>query len=795
MRNLRKKRARAGPGWKILSGPGSARASPPAGPGLTGPGPKLWLAEKNSKDNIAHKFTFAYIAVELIMLYRKDEKVPKARRNKYDSNLMELLSKSEEIKKEVDAHYKAEMNRMLEKNRLKEHEKNQKEKEDEETRKQMARLEKLRGTSVGSSTDESPNPKPEPEPQVKISSFIESNQISVKNFFQMCKSNKFQILLLDCRPEKEESEARINLFTNAFSTTKICRIDGYYMGKGGQLLNQILKFTNSEEDRKNLENFNDYQAIVVIHSKNKEVHYEAIKKALSIYQKRNPFNADHIVVLQGGFEAFRKNLKQFIYEKDNQSGNMTDSVHSVLSVDSNKGPEVSPFVNISLDNIKITEQQKDNPLDSKKLSFSNLNNQLTGIKNKMSSTIRHIPRFTSTPYTQRVNLSMDDDSINYKSSQRPVFSRENKPKVQNNNNKQIISSEVSESPFTMIGEKYTNDDNYHFGMEAASVNDNIGPVPTFSRSNKPKIKKKRRRTSSLGEVEINPITPTIQSIKDLSQEENVFEKTKKINQEIIHRLQTFDMPLEVNHIRGLKNLGNTCYMNAVLQCLVRLPNFSSFFLNSLWKNQISYHNSFGFMGNLVQQFSSTTKELYQPKNPGSSGPCYTYSYNPKELRQVIARKYPDFGTSRQQDAQEFLVRFLDGLHEDMNQSRATGKKIVVAEVDDEELDFHSSKINHPQASEMAWKRHLQQNQSPLINLLQGQYMTITKSDVSNTTRRVFEPFMVISLPLPDSGYHTTSIDKCIENFQGWERIDDFYDGNLKEFVKAKRRMVLRDWKK
>lgn len=71
------------------------------------------LAEKNSKNNIAHKFTFAYIVVELIMLYRKDEKVPKAKRNKYDSNLMELLSKCEEIKKEVDAHYKAEMNRMF----------------------------------------------------------------------------------------------------------------------------------------------------------------------------------------------------------------------------------------------------------------------------------------------------------------------------------------------------------------------------------------------------------------------------------------------------------------------------------------------------------------------------------------------------------------------------------------------------------------------------------------------------------------------------------------------------------
>ena len=41
MQDFQKKSARAGPGWKILSGLGRARASPRAGPGLTGPGPKL----------------------------------------------------------------------------------------------------------------------------------------------------------------------------------------------------------------------------------------------------------------------------------------------------------------------------------------------------------------------------------------------------------------------------------------------------------------------------------------------------------------------------------------------------------------------------------------------------------------------------------------------------------------------------------------------------------------------------------------------------------------------------------
>jgi ubiquitin C-terminal hydrolase len=32
----------------------------------------------------------------------------------------------------------------------------------------------------------------------------------------------------------------------------------------------------------------------------------------------------------------------------------------------------------------------------------------------------------------------------------------------------------------------------------------------------------------------------------------------------------------LNEFSGLANIGNTCYMNAVLQCLIRTPSFGSY---------------------------------------------------------------------------------------------------------------------------------------------------------------------------------------------------------------------------
>ncbi len=110
---------------------------------------------------------------------------------------------------------------------------------------------------------------------------------------------------------------------------------------------------------------------------------------------------------------------------------------------------------------------------------------------------------------------------------------------------------------------------------------------------------------------------------------------------------------------GLENLGNTCYMNSALQCLVRLVDLADYFLQNKHLNDLNVSNVLGSEGYMACAFGEFIKNFY------TSG---RRKLEPTDILRIL-QKNPQFRGYNHQDSQEFLNYFLDKLHEDLNRIR------------------------------------------------------------------------------------------------------------------------------
>ncbi|KAF5292902.1 hypothetical protein FQR65_LT11154 [Abscondita terminalis] len=127
---------------------------------------------------------------------------------------------------------------------------------------------------------------------------------------------------------------------------------------------------------------------------------------------------------------------------------------------------------------------------------------------------------------------------------------------------------------------------------------------------------------------------------------------------------------------GMVNLGNSCYLNSVMQMLFNIPDFIQKYVtgaSSIFDqiNIVEAPDDFNVqMAKLGVGLLSGKYSV--PPPPGSPSDADSPGISPNMFKTLVGRGHPDFSTKRQQDAQEFLLHLLTLLERHNRNQRNPG---------------------------------------------------------------------------------------------------------------------------
>ena len=199
---------------------------------------------------------------------------------------------------------------------------------------------------------------------------------------------------------------------------------------------------------------------------------------------------------------------------------------------------------------------------------------------------------------------------------------------------------------------------------------------------------------------------------------------------------------------GLRNLGNSCFLNASIQCLSNTAPLVDYFLKRNWQKDINRLNPLGKSGEVAQCFGDLIRQMWA-RTTGNT------VISPDNFRRVLGQYQPQFCGYEQHDAQELLAFLLDGLHEDLNRVK------LKPYVEDVESDGTRS---DSEIAALSWTGYLLRNRSVIVDLSQGQLRSTLRCLTCDTRSIKFDTFMYLSLPIVKSKKKSVTIRSCIREF-------------------------------
>jgi len=257
--------------------------------------------------------------------------------------------------------------------------------------------------------------------------------------------------------------------------------------------------------------------------------------------------------------------------------------------------------------------------------------------------------------------------------------------------------------------------------------------------------------------------------------------------------------IEVLGMSGLRNLGNTCFMNSIIQCISASGLLLTYitekrFLPHLIAKIKEQHPELEGEDLEKQCKQTMTYQLYRLLRGMWSG---NFAISPTSFKKMVDKRVSFFGGTSQHDSQEFLALLLDTIHEELatkkridyskidpgvnallSKRKATSNAIEATDDDEVKKQIKNEYREYIKMYEkefvltksyITWQSYTKKSHSIITELFTGLYYSKVICSECDYRSDTFEPFTLISLPIPESD-EKVSLNDCLSTFTKCETL-------------------------